>query len=135
MPLTDDEKQRVRYHLGYPAVTSTASVQFGVPAFSQQLFMVENNLTKLLENAVEQVRRISMLMDNIEHKLIDAQDRLAATRLEDLELRADETDSLEGEYRRWGYRLAELVGCPVYLYSERYKAGGANRVTNVTVRG
>lgn len=131
-PLTDAEKQRLAYHLGYPAVTTAASVQFGVPALSQTNFLVYNVLDKLMDSALEQVRSISSVMDGIELKLIDAQDRLAATRLEDLYLRENETDSLEGEYRRWGFRLSDIIGAPIYPYSRRY-SGGANAVTSVPI--
>lgn len=91
-------------------------------------------MTKLLENSLEHVRKLLVVMDGIETKLIDAQDRLAATKLEDLTLREDEPEKLEAEYRRWGYRLAELVGAPVYVYSARYRASGSSSVTSVPVR-
>lgn len=130
-PLTASEKQRVAYHLGYPAVTTAASVAFGVPALTQTNFLVYNVLDKLLDSAIEQVRSITQVMDNIEVKLIDAQDRLAATQLEELHLREDETDKLEGEYRRWGYRLADITGAPIYPYSRRYSGGGSGMVTSV----
>ncbi len=130
-PLTAAEKQRVAYHLGYPAVTTAASVAFGVPALTQTNFLVYNVLDKLLDSAIEQVRTITQVMDNIEVKLIDAQDRLAATQLEELHLREDETDKLEGEYRRWGYRLADIIGAPIYPYSRRYSGGGSGMVTSV----
>lgn len=130
-PLTDAEKQRVAYHLGYPAVTSAASVAFGVPLLTQTNFLVYNVLTHLMDSALEQVRSISKTMDDIETKLIDAQDRLAATRLEDLYLRENETDMLEGEYKRWGYRLSDILGAPIYPYSRRYSGGGGNIVQSI----
>lgn len=124
MPLTDGEKQRIRYHLGYPALTDAASVAFGVPTMNQTNFLVESALTRLLEPSLEQVRKIVNVMDGVESKLIDAQERLAATKLEELTLRENEPDMLEAEYRRWGYRLADIVGAPIYPFSLRYKAGG-----------
>ncbi len=133
--LTPEEKARIRYHLGYPLLTDAASVQFGLPALTQTSFMVDNSLARLVEPGLNYVRSISKTMDDIETKLIEAQDRLAATRLEDLYLRQDEVEVLEGEYRRWGYRLADIVGAPIYPYSKRYQASGSSAVTNVSVRG
>lgn len=133
MPLTDAEKQRVEYHLGYPAYTSSASLAFGVPVFAQTLFLLRANLGNILETAVEQVRRIVQVMDGIDVKLVEAQDRLAATQLEELHLRDDEPDKLEREYRRWGHRLADLVGSPIYPYSLRY-TGGAGGVASVPIQ-
>lgn len=131
MALTDEEKARARYHLGYPSISTAASIQFGLPALTQTNFLVENALPKLLESILPRVRGILTTMDGIEDKLVAAQDRLAATQLEDLHLREDETDMLDGEYRRWGYRLAEIIGCPVYPYSQRYMRGGANMVQSI----
>jgi len=127
MALTDEEKARVRYHLGYPSVSTAASIQYGMPALTQTNFLVENVLGKLLESILPRVRGILVTLDGIEDKLVAAQDRLAATKLEELTLREDETDKLEGEYRRWGHRLADICGCPIYPFAMRYK-GGANSV-------
>jgi hypothetical protein len=132
--LTDAEKQRVAYHLGFPAVTTAASIQFGLPALTQTNFLVYGVLDKLLPSALDQVRSISLIMDNIETQLISAQGRLRATKLEELTLRGDETDALESEYRRWGYRLSDVIGSPVYPFSRRYMGGGANSLQNVAVR-
>lgn len=133
MPLTAAEKQRCRYHLGYPSLTTAASIQLGVPALSQTNFLVENALTRLMEEALPQVRAIISTMDNVELKLIEAQDRLAAEKLSDLTLNNSEPDMLEKEYRRWGYRLADIVGAPIYPYSTRYSDRGGIR--NLAVSG
>jgi hypothetical protein len=119
--------------MGYPAVTSAASVAFGVPLLTQTNFLVYNVLTHLMDSALDQVRSISTVMDGIEMKLIDSQDRLAATQLEELHLREDESDKLEGEYRRWGYRLSDILGAPIYPYSKRYSMASSNTVGNVPI--
>lgn len=133
MPLTAGEKQRIRYHLGYPALSTAASIQFGQPALTQTNFLIESALNRLLEESLEQVRSISNVMDNVETKLIEAQDRLAAIQLEDLHLREDESEKLETEYRRWGYRLGDICGCPVYPFSRRYMGGSGGQVTSVPI--
>ncbi len=134
MPFTANEKQRIRYHLGYPSMTSAASVAYGVPMMNQTNFLVETALNNILEAALDQVRQQVSVMDSIEVKLISAQDRLAATKLEELTLRGDETDQLEAEYRRWGYRLADILGVPIYPLSMRYRASGGNAVTMIPIR-
>jgi hypothetical protein len=133
--LTDAEKQRVAYHMGYPGVTSAASVAFGVPLMTQTNFLIYNVLGHLLDSAIDQVRSISNTMDGIETKLIDAQDRLAATRLEDLYLREDECEALNKQYQNWGYRLSDITGAPVYPYSRRYSGGGGGVTSVPIVRG
>lgn len=131
---TTAEKQRVMYHLGYPAVTSAASIQFGMPAATQTNFLVVSSLNNLLESGKDQVREIVAVMDGIEKQMISAQSRLRAEKLEDLTLRQDETDALEGEYRRWGYRLSDILGAPIYPYSARYRGSGGNTVSSVPIR-
>lgn len=133
MPLTAGEKQRARYHLGYPSLTTAASVAFGVPTLNQTNFLVESALERLLEESLEQIREVICVMDGIEKQLVSAQGRLRATKLEELTLRADECEALEGEYRRWGYRLADIIGAPIYPFSMRYKGGGSNAVTSVPI--
>lgn len=133
MPLTAGEKQRIRYHLGYPSLTDAASVAFGVPTMNQTNFLVESALNRLLEESLDQVRQITSIMDGIEGQLVTAQGRLRAEKLEELTLRADECDALESEYRRWGYRMADIIGAPIYPFSMRYRGGGSNSVTSVPI--
>lgn len=118
---TDSEKERIRYHLGYLGVSTAASVQFGIPRPLQTLFLVETSMTNILPAAIPRVQRVLAVMDGIEEKLVDAQDRLAAIQLDSLKLREDETEKLENEYVRWGCRLADILGCPIYPYATRYK--------------
>lgn len=133
MALTDSEKERVRYHLGYPEVQPAASITFGIPRPIQTAFLVESAMNLLLPVAEDRVRSIVGVMDGIECRLIDAQDRLAAKRIDQLELRDDEPSQLENEYQRWGFRLADTLGVPVYAYSTKYRRGGNKTITNVTV--
>ena len=135
MPLDDAEKVRVRKHLGYPQVQAAASVNFGIPKPIQTAFLVEIAMQNLIEGAVAIVRDLLNKMDNIEDKLVDAQDRLAAIQLDSLHLREDETDKLEREYVRWGFRLADVLGVPVYAYSLRYRNATFARGGSIPVRG
>ncbi len=135
MAFTDPEKERIRYHLGYVEVQPAASIQFGVPRPIQTIFLVETAMNNILQVAEDRVRRIVGVMDGVEEQLIDAQARLAATQLDELHLREDEPDKLEKEYVRWGCRLADVLGVPIYPYSQRYKNWMGTVAGNVQVRG
>ena len=135
MPLDDSEKERVRYHLGYLEVSPAASIQFGIPRPLQTVFLVETAMQNLIENATNRVRSIISVMDGIEQKLVEAQDRLAAIQLDSLKLRENEPDMLEREYVRWGMRLADLLGAPIYPYSQRYRQYMGTRSGSIPVRG
>lgn len=143
-PLTEGEKERIRYHLGYMETSfggnqAAASLAFGIPRPAQTMFLVESAIQELLTNlfAVERVRGILQTMDNIELQIAAAACTLAAESLGEIKLRGatkGETfpDLLEREYVRWGYRLADVLGVPVYAYSKRYQSSGAT-VSNIKV--
>ncbi len=134
MSLTDQEKERVRYHMGYLGVSGAASIQFGIPRPLQTVFLIEQAMNNLIEAALPRVRRIIRIMDNTEDKLEQSQDRLAAKQLDQLQLRENEPDMLEKEYVRWGYRLADILGAPIYPYSLRYRNHGGLTAGSIPVR-
>jgi hypothetical protein len=114
-------------------VDPIVSIQLGVPRASQPQFLVEASLNNLPQEAVDLVRERIAVLDGIEAKLIEAQTRLAANRLGEIELREDEPGQLEREYRRWAQRLADLLGVPLNIYSERFRFGGATAPLNLSV--
>lgn len=137
--LTEAEKERVRYHLGYMETSFAASLQFGIPRPAQTIFLLEQALT-LLNNpdAIDRVRRVLFTLDDIEEKLRSALCVLVAEKLGDITLRGAEAgltypDLLEREYVRWAKRLADIFGVPLYAYSDRFK--GKQGTMNLTVRG
>lgn len=134
MPLTSQDRERIRYHLGYINVQPAASITFGVPRPQQTLFLVETAMSNVLEETIPRVRRMASILDEIECRLIDAQERLKATRMGEISLRADEPDALEKEYLRWAQRLADVLGVPLYAYSARFSSVGMRRAGNVPVR-
>lgn len=137
MPLTDADKERVRYHTGYLAVSPAASLSYGIPRPLQTVFLLETAMANLIEAAVARVQHIIQILDDIETKLVEAQDRLAAAKLGELELRTGEAgqsepDLLEREYVRWAMRLADILGVPLYPYAKRFAS--VHTAVNVPVR-
>lgn len=136
MPLTTAEKERCRYHLGYIEVQPAASIQFGLPRPIQTQFLVESAMNLVMEEACDRVRKIICVMDGVECRLVAAQDRLAASALGQLTMRADEPDALEREYYRWACRLADIFGVPLYAYSARFRPfAGGGMAGSIPVRG
>ena len=166
MPLNDQEKERVRYHLGYLGVQGAASIQFGIPRPLQPVFLVEQAMNNLIEATVPRVRRVLRIMDDTETRLEEAQIRLAAKKLDYLHVQItifgfngldmnellifirlpdvhppirkitaqNEPDMLEREYVRWGWRLADIFGVPIYPYSNRYRMASGTRAGSIPVR-
>ena len=131
MPLTVDERERVRYHLGYMSANSGASFQLGIPRPVMTMYLVEEAMDQLMETAVPRVRRQLVYLENIELKLVESQDFLAAERLEGLVLRPStpghtHPDLLEREYYRWAKRLADMLGVPLYPTGYKFRGMGVN---------
>jgi hypothetical protein len=133
MPLTVAEKERVRYHLGYPAVQPAASINFGIPRPMQTAFLVESAMGYLLEEACDRVRCLVKTLDETECRIRQSQGHLAAARIGNLETRENEPVLLEQEYVRWAKRLADELGVPLYPYSARFQ--GVFGAGNIPVRG
>lgn len=137
MPFTLAERAKIRTHLGYGNVSLTGSLQFGLPRPIQTIFLVETAMTQIIAEAEERVRSILNVMDGVECRLIEAQDRLAAEALGNLKTRLDEPERLEKEYVRWGFRLADELMVPIYPYSTRYAkylyGGGGGGAGNIRV--
>lgn len=130
MPITPQEKVRIRYHLGYLNVQMAGSIQWGLPRPIQTLFIVEEAMNNVIEDAVGIVRNIVQVLDRVEAKLVESQDRLAAMKLGEITLRDANTplepDLLENEYKRWAFRLADTLGVPLYAYSRRFQTDYCN---------
>ena len=133
MPLSQQDRERARYHLGFPEVDPASSYQLGIPTSRPTAFLVEHALGYVMEVAVPRVRNILQILDNTEQAMVCAQDYLAAEQVGDLRLRSavagqTHTDLLEREYVRWVERLADVLGCPMYPYASRFRhrGGGGN---------
>lgn len=128
--LSETDKERVRYHLGYLNTSFAASLTLGIPRPVQTLFLVEDAMALLIPQTVPRVLCILDTMDVIERKLVGALEQLGVKRLAEIELHplSDRgllsTDSLEAEYVRWGNRLADILGVPHYPFSARYRRRG-----------
>ena len=134
--LSDADKERARYHLGYLQVTAASSFGFGMPALVETQFMFESAIQRVHANAEFRVRSILDKLDEIECRLFRSSEELFAKRAGDLEPNLSQPDDVERELVRWACQLAQMLGVAPYPYSERFKSlsnmGG--RAGNVAVR-
>jgi len=139
MPFDLDEKSRIRYHMGYLQVTPAAAITYGIPTPIQTLFLLESAMDRVIIQAEDRIRRLITVLDNIECRMIDAQNYLVADQLSDITLRKDHINQLEDEYCRWAARLADTLGAPLYPGAERFRrlfgAGGSMQAGVLPVRG
>lgn len=127
MAFTPDERNRIRVALGYMSVGMAASMQLGIPRPAQTLFLLEDAMTLILPQAEDRCRRIVETMENIECQLAAATANFAVSEVDGIKLRENQDELLERNYVRWGKRLADVLGVPIYPYSERYNRGSINR--------
>jgi hypothetical protein len=127
--LSDPEKNRIRYHTGYLVTTMVASVQLGFPRATQPMFLVEQAMNLIPDDAIGLIRERVAILDSTETRMVQAQARLAADQLGNLKIREKEILQLRGEYRYWAQTLADLLGVPLNTYSFRFRGlggGGLN---------
>lgn len=131
--LTDDEKARIRRHLGYPNVGMAASMQYGIPKPLSVAFLLETAMNQLLEQAVPIAREILGTLDELTARLgADAADLLEVKRLGTIEPNPDNPKDLQALRLYWIWELADTFGVPPYGFSRRMRGG--QTVGNVRVR-
>ncbi len=128
MNLTDADKDKVRYHLGYMATSFAASMQLGIPRPVQTVFLLESAMGLVTSQAaVDRIRALLCQLEKIEEQMKNATCSMIAEEVGDLKLRAGYPDLLEREYGRWAKRLADMLGVPLYWYSDRFRKSGPGR--------
>lgn len=118
------ERARVRFHLGYPSLQAFNTIQLGVLVMTQPLFLVEKSMDNLLDEAVPIVREHIARLDRINAQLDDARGRMRAAVVGEITLQPDEVWMLRKEYKAWAVSLADVLGCPINSYSEKFNVGG-----------
>lgn len=119
MDLTEDQKNRILYFLGYPDWQALAqSIQLGFPAASQPLFLVYSAFQKISQRSVQTILKALCNCEDIECQLSDARSRMKATRIGEMTLNAEETRMLYGQLTFWTRRLADALGVVPNPYSQ-----------------
>lgn len=134
MAISDADKERARYHLGYMTVTVASSFAFGVPQSTEVQWMFEDAITRVMPASESRVVSILDKLDEIECTLFRASSELFSKKAGDLEPNLDQPDMVEKEYARWAQRLADMLGVMPYPYSLRFQALTAGRAGNISVR-
>jgi hypothetical protein len=116
-----NEKERIRYHMGYLNVQPASSISFGIPIPIQTLFLLEFAMDQILPEAEDRVRKLLVILDNIECRMIEGQQYLVVNAVDDIKIRADQLDRLEDEYSRWAARMADELGAPLYPGAYKFR--------------
>jgi hypothetical protein len=119
MAFTDQEKARIKHHLGYPDWSAlSASIQLGFPAGSQPLFLVEQAFPRLTVGGEDSVRLDLCQCEAVENQLGEARGRFKAKRMGELQLNDMEPAQLREELVYWQQKLADDLGVVRNPYSQ-----------------
>ncbi len=124
--LTDEEKVRVRFHLGYLNVLESATFQLGIPTAVQTQFIIESAMNKILPAALPKVRQLLAVLDAIEEQMVGDAELAAINRLDTIEINQKEQAQLRDQYDYHRRGLANLFGTFPNPYDQRFMDGGVN---------
>ena len=131
MALTEQERVKIRHHLGYLNVAEAQTFVFGTPAAVETQFLVEGAMNRVLDSALPEVRRHVAILDQIEDQMIADHELLAVSKVGEIDVRPDEQEALDLRYERWRQSLANLLG----IYPNPFDKRFAGRGPNVPVMG
>lgn len=128
MPLTDQEKVKVRHHLGFLNVKAAQTFVLGVPAAVETQFIIEGAMNLLLPEAEGEARRHLTILDDIENQLNEDRELLAVTAVDEIKINPDEMRKLRKEYQYWRHSMANLFGVYPNPFDKRWivAEGGVN---------
>ena len=122
MALTEFERSRIRYHLGFPNVGYTTVLGLGFPAAGQPAFLLEAAMSSLLPEGEPTVRYAVKQCDCIEAQLAEARTRMKAQTAGEVILRAtEEIANLEEQYRYWTDALVDCFGVVKNPFSKKHQ--------------
>lgn len=115
MPLTEEEKVRIRLHLGYPIQGTLAAMFSGLPYLDQSLWQLEAIMaTRLKEETLPVIRTVLKQLDDILFiDFPDARLEHKAEQLEELRLNMKHTVMLSQDYVMWQKLLAQCFSVPI----------------------
>jgi hypothetical protein len=117
---TPHEKVRIRHHLGYLNVTSSATFVLGLPQAVETQFIIENAMNLVLPEAETEVRSHLATLDSIEEQMRCDHELLAVEQVGEIKIRHDEQKALDKRYLRWRRGLSNLLGVHPNPFDRRY---------------
>lgn len=122
MAFTQEEKSRIRAHLGYPNVGSATALALGVPAAGHPMFLLESQMNKVLAEAEPRVREVLCECDQVQAQLKQARGRLGVEIAANTRFRPrEELEDLHDLYVYWTDELADILAAQKNPYSQKHQ--------------
>lgn len=106
MALTDKEKYRVLYYLGWPGLTL-------IPTSTMYNKVVNDRLVDLVPDIEKLVKELLEKLQKLDDKLEKAQCRLSAKSVDNIEMNPDEIPMLKKERKRLIKELSDWLEIPI----------------------
>lgn len=124
-------KDKCLFHLGYLGTLLGPSINLGIPAANQPMFIIswaEENLSDTSGFWPAMVNDILAKLDATRQQIFDAQTRLAASKAGSVEMNINEIDRLKEQYLYWGGELCNVFGSPRNPYAYNFPALGGTTI-------
>lgn len=126
MPLTDEQKDKVRYHLGYTGLSLVGTLSFGGVVVQQMAFLLEKNLTNLRESMVPIVQQLICNLDELDCLLMQAaRDGRIVRTGGGVQINLDQAAAVKAQYVDWAGRLADQFSVTFDPLSRRFAAASS----------
>lgn len=127
----DDEKARIRHHMGYLNVSAVSTFSLGVPTAIETQYLIEGALNRVLPEAESLARNIVVKMDLIDAQMTDDLELLSVSKVDEIEINPNEMQILKRQYRYRQLELGNLLGIPPNPFDQRFAgSGGINIQVN-----
>jgi hypothetical protein len=123
--LTNEEKARIRHHMGYLNVQAAATFQLGVPAALQTTFMIELAFTKILPEAENMVKEFLCRLNDVEKQVFGNLDLAEIESTGTIKVDPKRLAKLAQTYKIAQEGLANLLGVPPNPFDMRSWLAGA----------
>lgn len=129
MALTQEERARVRYHLGFPNIGNATVLALGFPAAGHPAFLLEAAMDQILPEAEPKFREVLAQCECIESQQQDARKRIQTAAVGTVVLRGrEELEDLEDQYDYWTDALVDIFGVNKNPYSKKHQRVGGEYV-------
>lgn len=129
--LTEAEKGRILYFLGYGVVNIADIFALGVPATTEPLYIAMSTINRIPVSRIHIIRELLGTMEGIEQQMREATLRFKARSLGEITLNPDEPRMLREEYAWWAGRLSDTTTAPLNPYSSAFSGGKRQMVVPV----
>lgn len=122
MPLSPDEKVRIRDHLGYLNTSELSTFVLGLPAGVETQFLIERAMDPFVkEDALPMIRGILCELDDVDKRRKQVRAAIGTAAVGNIQMRdpKEAFAALDGEFIRLIGRLANAFGVPSNPFDRR----------------